>query len=79
LPIYTGSRAPYHRNSAPDAHPYPSTEPIAVTTHALAPKPKRRIIFGGTGQDLGVEYLGFYYVGQIPENAVRIIALNSVK
>jgi hypothetical protein len=66
LPLHIHTNAPIPPNSPPNAHLRPTTEPIFVTTHAWAPRRKRK------WQDNGGEYLTMYYVGQIAEDAVRV-------
>jgi hypothetical protein len=58
LPLHTGTRAP-----SQDVEMRLDTEPVFVTTTAFKPSRKK-----GLGH--GVEYISFYYVGQIPHDVV---------
>ncbi|EIM80205.1 uncharacterized protein STEHIDRAFT_28238, partial [Stereum hirsutum FP-91666 SS1] len=73
LPVVTYSRAPHAPQSAtPDSNPVDpwgigkNTEPIYITTQRWGPKR-----FGNGHVDNGGIYQAFYYVGQIPADAVR--------
>jgi len=63
LPLYTPTRAPISPGAPKDT---PNTEPIYISTVAWAPRKSRR----SRTTDNGGEYLSFYYVGQIPLDAV---------
>ncbi|KDQ55963.1 hypothetical protein JAAARDRAFT_195208 [Jaapia argillacea MUCL 33604] len=62
LPLYTPMRAPRPPELRNELRPH--TEAIYVTTTAFRPR------LGRQG-DRGGEYITFWYVGQIPEDAVR--------
>ncbi|KAM6493105.1 NUDIX hydrolase domain-like protein [Amanita muscaria] len=64
LPLYTQSRAP-PPPSNPEAGDHPNTEPIYVTLTSYGPAVRRHF------RRPAGEYLTSWYVGQIPENAVR--------
>ncbi|KAI0049021.1 hypothetical protein FA95DRAFT_1604701 [Auriscalpium vulgare] len=65
LPIYTQSIAPVGPAAPPGARHMPNTEAIFVTTTYAKPRQTER------GLRTGQEYMAFYYVGQIPPDAVR--------
>lgn len=73
--MVTYSRAPHAPQSAtPDSNPVDpwgigkNTEPVYITTQRWGPKR-----FGNGHVDNGGIYQAFYYVGQIPADAVGVI------
>jgi hypothetical protein len=67
LPLYTPTRAPVSPDVPRGQYELPNTEPIYVSVISWAPRKNRR----SRATDNGGEYLSFYYVGQIPPDAVR--------
>jgi len=63
LPLYSGSVAPDPLSDC--SHPRKDTEPIFITTYEIAPAS------GSHGRVHSGEYITFYYVGQILNDAVR--------
>ncbi|KAF8628584.1 hypothetical protein AX17_005980 [Amanita inopinata Kibby_2008] len=67
LPLYTFTQAPSSRHDG-DARLQPNTEPVYMTVVSYGP----RIRHGQVVRDAG-EYVTSWYVGQIPDGAVREI------
>jgi hypothetical protein len=70
LPLYTGSRAPVPPGQVNKTALQPNTEPIIVSFAAWAPSHNLPLSNTAEYPDLGGEYIAFYYVGQIREDAV---------
>lgn len=76
LPLYTGSRAPIPLGEPKEIAPQPNTEPIVVSVAAWTPSHNLPLSNTSEGPDMGGEYIVFYYVGQIGEDAVRATFAN---
>jgi len=72
LPLLSPTNAPFPPGSRPRLGdpPPPNTEPIYITTQSWAAR-QRFIDQPPRAGQYGGEYLTFWYVGQIPEDAVR--------
>ncbi|KAF9484164.1 hypothetical protein BDN70DRAFT_798276 [Pholiota conissans] len=66
MPLFNPTRQP-HSPEDTDGDLKPNTEPIAVTLTSWKPKTTRQ----GEPYDSGGEYLTTWYVGRIPEDAVK--------
>ncbi|KIM81965.1 hypothetical protein PILCRDRAFT_820843 [Piloderma croceum F 1598] len=67
LPLYTPTRAPVSPDVPRGHYELPNTEPIYVSVISWAPRKNHQ----SRATDNGGEYLSFYYVGQIPPDAVH--------